>query len=117
MSKLISGKIKKVPPTEVSADRYDFIQLSETEPDLGVPAVAGYVLSSDTTGDRSWIAPGLGATGPTGATGVTGATDLREQLASVQQVLLAPQAQLVLLVLLDLQDLMVQQVPQVQLES
>ena len=49
-----SGKVKKIAPTAVSADRYNFIQLSETEPDLGVPAETGYVLTSDTAGVRSW---------------------------------------------------------------
>ncbi len=73
MARLISGKVKKVPATEVSADRYDFIQLSETEPDLGVPAQSGYVLASDTLGERYWI-PAVGATGASGAQGSTGAT-------------------------------------------
>ena len=50
-----SGKVKKIAPTAVSADRYNFIQLSETEPDLGVPASTGYVLTSDTSGNRSWV--------------------------------------------------------------
>ena len=51
-----SGKVKKIAPTAVSADRYNFIQLSETEPDLGVPSSTGYVLTSDTLGNRSWVA-------------------------------------------------------------
>lgn len=50
-----SGKVKTTLPTAVSADRYNFLQLSEAEPNLGVPASAGYVLSSDTSGNRSWI--------------------------------------------------------------
>jgi hypothetical protein len=54
MARLLSGRVKKVPPTEVSSERYDFIELSETEPDLGVPPVSGYVLSSDTVGNRTW---------------------------------------------------------------
>ena len=73
MARLISGKVKKVAPTDVSADRYDFIQLSETEPDLGVPAASGYVLASTTAGVRSWVQPAAGATGATGAPGATGA--------------------------------------------
>ena len=68
MARLISGKVKKVPPTEVSADRYDFIELAETEPDLGIPAFSGQVLASDTLGNRSWV-NSSGATGATGATG------------------------------------------------
>ena len=51
-----SGKVKKIAPTAVPADRYNFIQLSETEPDLGVPAATGYVLTSNTAGNRSWVA-------------------------------------------------------------
>jgi hypothetical protein len=58
MAKILSGKVKTIPPTEVSAGRYEFIQLSETEPNLGVPGTDGYVLSSDTDGNRQWIAPG-----------------------------------------------------------
>lgn len=54
MSKILSGKVKKVLPTEVSADRYNFLQLSEAEPDLGVPASSGYALVSADDGTRSW---------------------------------------------------------------
>jgi len=56
MSNMLSGKVKKVSPTAVSVDRYNFLRLSEAEPDLGVPATSGYILSSDTAGARSWIA-------------------------------------------------------------
>jgi hypothetical protein len=55
MSKILSGKVKKIPSSAVSADRYNFLQLSEAEPDLGVPAAAGYILTSDTSGNRSWV--------------------------------------------------------------
>jgi plastocyanin len=57
MTKLISGRIKKTPSANVSASRYDFIKLSETEPDLGVPAANGYVLSGNVDGRRAWILP------------------------------------------------------------
>ena len=53
-SRMKSGKVRKISPTAVSADRYNFIQLSETEPDLGVPAQSGSVLVSTTAGVRSW---------------------------------------------------------------
>lgn len=56
MSTLLTGKVQKTPSAEVSADRYVFLKLSEAEPDLGLPAVSGYVLSSTTTGTRSWVA-------------------------------------------------------------
>jgi len=55
MSKILSGKVKKIPSTAVSADRYNFLQLSEAEPDLGVPSSNGYILTSDTAGNRSWV--------------------------------------------------------------
>ena len=57
MSKILSGKVKKIPPTDVSDTRYDFLSLSEAEPDLGVPPESGYVLVSQADGTRSWIQP------------------------------------------------------------
>jgi hypothetical protein len=54
MAKTVSGKVQKTPPGQVSADRYDFIELAETEPDLGVPSTAGAVLTSSVLGVRSW---------------------------------------------------------------
>lgn len=59
MAKTLSGKVKKIPSTQVSADRYDYLQLSETEPDLGVPAQDGYFLTSTANGTRAWANPGL----------------------------------------------------------
>jgi hypothetical protein len=55
MSKLLSDRIKKIPPTSVSEQRYQFIKLSETEPDLGVPPVQNAVLSSELSGTRKWL--------------------------------------------------------------
>jgi hypothetical protein len=51
---LLSGRIKKTPPTAVSPDRYQWITLQETEPDLGVPQIGGSLLLSSTTGTREW---------------------------------------------------------------
>lgn len=51
---LLSGRVKKIPPTEVSADRYQFIKLQEVEPDLGVPDVDGALLVTTTIGSRYW---------------------------------------------------------------
>ena len=62
MTKLISGRVKKIPSANVSASRYDFIKLSETEPDLGLPAGNGYVLSGNVNGTRQWILPSTVAT-------------------------------------------------------
>lgn len=55
MTKLLSDRVKKIPATQVSADRYSFLKLSEAEPDLGVPSSNGYVLASQTDGTRSWV--------------------------------------------------------------
>jgi hypothetical protein len=55
MAKTVSGKVKKTPPNEVSTTRYDFIELAETEPDLGVPTGNGYLLGSNTDGTRQWV--------------------------------------------------------------
>ena len=62
MTKLISGRVKKIPSANVSASRYDFIKLSETEPDLGLPAANGYVLSGNVDGTRRWVLPAAVAT-------------------------------------------------------
>ena len=63
MARLISGKVKKVPSSAVSADRYNFLQLSEAEPDLGIPAASGYILTSDTSGIRTWVSQSTPAEG------------------------------------------------------
>lgn len=56
---LFSGRVKKVKPSEVSEKRYDFLKLSEAEPDLGVPATTDSadvrrVLLTDKYGKRYW---------------------------------------------------------------
>lgn len=56
MAKNLSGKVKKIPSAQVTADRYEFLELAAAEPDLGVPYQNGYVLSSTTNGQREWIA-------------------------------------------------------------
>jgi hypothetical protein len=55
MAKTVSGKVKKTPPSQVSSGRYDFIELAETEPDLGIPESSGYLLGSNTDGTRGWV--------------------------------------------------------------
>ncbi len=55
MTKLISGRIAKVDSANVSADRYQFIELSETEPDLGLPSELGQIFTSDLSGNRYWV--------------------------------------------------------------
>ena len=39
MPKYLSGRVKKTPLDKISADRYKYIELSQTEPDLGDPNV------------------------------------------------------------------------------
>jgi hypothetical protein len=56
-NRIQSGKVKKIPSANVSAERYEFISLGETEPDLGVPANNTYVLTSNTDGTRDWVNP------------------------------------------------------------
>jgi len=77
MPDLLSKRVKKTPPSEVPADRFEYIALEDTEPDLGVPVANNYVLASQTDGTRAWVAPTLGATGATGITGATGSTGIR----------------------------------------
>jgi hypothetical protein len=56
---LFSGRVKKVRPDNVSEERYDFLKLSEAEPDLGVPSTtdssnAKRFLLTDKDGTRYW---------------------------------------------------------------
>lgn len=66
MARLLSGRVKTTAPTEVPADRYDYLALPDAEPNLGVPPESGYVLASDTAGERAWVEQEQGATGPAG---------------------------------------------------
>jgi hypothetical protein len=54
MTKLVTGRTLKVPSANVSADRYQFLQISEAEPDLGLPTQLGQVFTSDLSGNRYW---------------------------------------------------------------
>ena len=49
----LSGKVRTATGN-VSADRYNFLQLSETEPNLGLPGALGYYLRGDPNGTRYW---------------------------------------------------------------
>ena len=55
MTKLVSGRVEKISSANVSADRYHFLSLQETEPDLGLPISNGQVLASNTDGQRFFI--------------------------------------------------------------
>jgi hypothetical protein len=54
MTKLISGRVPKIPSANVRADRYEFLEISEAEPDLGLPSQLGQVFTSDLSGNRYW---------------------------------------------------------------
>ena len=76
MPRSLSDKVKKVSPLQVSPGRYEFIELSETEPDLGAPTgPSDGVLASTPTGARYWASQDdfTGQTGPTGPSGPSGA--------------------------------------------
>lgn len=60
MSKLLSGKVKKIPSLVVSPDRYDFLSLGEAEPDAGLPSLNNGLFASDTDGTRKWLQVGTG---------------------------------------------------------
>ena len=55
MTEFLSGKVKKTPSTQADPNRYKYLKLSDAEPDLGVPEQTGYVLISDTDGNRAWV--------------------------------------------------------------
>ena len=64
LNQLLSNRVIKTPSTEVSTDRYEFLTLSEAEPDLGVPSSNGYILASTATGTRSWLNPATALLAP-----------------------------------------------------
>lgn len=51
---LISGRVKKVPATNADPNRYNWLNLQNAEPDLGVPTSNGSFFTSDSNGNRSW---------------------------------------------------------------
>ena len=51
---LISGRVKKVPSANADPNRYNWLNLQNAEPDLGVPTSNGSFFTSDTSGNRSW---------------------------------------------------------------
>jgi hypothetical protein len=53
-SRLLSGKIKKKKGAQLTADRYNYLDVSQAEPDLGLPSSNNAVLLSNTDGSRRW---------------------------------------------------------------
>lgn len=50
----LSGKIKTRPSDRLDSDRYQFLDLSQAEPNPGNPPFDGAVFTSNTDGTRSW---------------------------------------------------------------
>ena len=54
-SRLFSGKIKKLSGGNLTVDRYEYLDSSQAEPDLGLPLLNGSVLTGSTsTSIRTW---------------------------------------------------------------
>ena len=53
-TRLVSGKKKKLTGADLSADRYDYLDVSNAEPDLGLPPVDNSILIGDLDGSRTW---------------------------------------------------------------
>lgn len=55
--RLVSGRIPVTNAISVTADRYNFLDLSSAEPNLGVAPANNYILSYNTSapGSRTWI--------------------------------------------------------------
>jgi hypothetical protein len=53
-SRLLSGKIKKKKGSQLTTDRYNYLDVSQAEPDLGLPSSNNAVLLSNTDGSRRW---------------------------------------------------------------
>lgn len=51
----LSGKVEKTPSIEADPERYDFLDLSNAEPDLGVPTLNNAISTSNTSGERVWV--------------------------------------------------------------
>lgn len=51
----LSGKVVKTPSTEADPDRYEFLDLANAEPDLGVPTMDNAISTSTSTGERVWV--------------------------------------------------------------
>lgn len=64
MANYFDGKVNPNSPQATDLERYQNLGLRDAEPNLGVPEDDGYVLTSDTLGNRSWVPSGSGPTSP-----------------------------------------------------
>lgn len=51
----VSGKVEKTPSVDADPDRYEFLDLQNAEPDLGVPTMNNALSTSNTSGERVWV--------------------------------------------------------------
>lgn len=51
----LSGKVAKTPSSQSDPERYNFLDLQNAEPDLGVPTQDHAIATSNTTGQRVWV--------------------------------------------------------------
>lgn len=56
----LSGKVKTRGASELDADRYEFLNLENAEPNPGVPDSDNALSGSNADGTRKWIYPGAG---------------------------------------------------------
>jgi hypothetical protein len=52
---LLSNRVKKNPAVNAETNRYQFLDLENTEPDLGVPIYQNGIAASTTSGNRKWL--------------------------------------------------------------
>jgi hypothetical protein len=52
---LLSNRVKKNPATNADTNRYQYLDLENAEPDLGVPEFQNGIAASSTTGGRKWL--------------------------------------------------------------
>lgn len=56
-SRLVSGTIRKKTGDELDPNRYNYLDVGQAEPDLGVPLVPGSPLMDAGNGQRIWVSP------------------------------------------------------------
>lgn len=73
-SRLVSGKVKTSSYEDLDSTRFDFLDLSNAEPNLGLPENDGKFLAGNLDGTRFWTDPAVGFVGSQGFTGSIGFT-------------------------------------------
>lgn len=79
-SRLVSGKVKTSSYEDLDSTRFDFLDLSNAEPNLGLPENDGKFLAGNLDGTRFWTDPAAGFAGSQGFTGSIGFTGSQGEL-------------------------------------